>query len=214
MPRVAHSGSRIELEVIERLRDFPRPRRHPRLEVMSQYLEGELPADARHALEGHLRECARCRRQLASLAGTVRALGSIRPRAPAGLAAKVIAALRADGAEAAIHGQSADAAGPPVLTVVDDSGQSPDGELALKGWPQRMRAGFRYCLRRSQLRLTLPIALVAGVVLSIVNMGGMLMHGRIDVGVCVSCAIDFLVPFIALNLGLLMLLWLPRRNRL
>jgi hypothetical protein len=58
-----------------------------------------------------------------------------------------------------------------------------------------------------------PIALVTGVVLSLVNMGGMLVHGRIDLGVCVSCALDFLVPFLALNLGLLMLLWAPRHRR-
>ena len=60
----------------------------------------------------------------------------------------------------------------------------------------------------------MPIALVAGAVLSMVNMGGMLMHGRIDLGVCVSCAIDFLVPFLALNLAMLLLLWVPRRPRL
>jgi hypothetical protein len=41
----------------------------------------------------------------------------------------------------------------------------------------------------------------------------MLMHGKIDLGVCMSCALDFLVPFLALNLGLLMLLWAPRRQR-
>ena len=69
-------------------------------------------------------------------------------------------------------------------------------------------------MQRAQLRLTVPIALVAGVVLSMVNMGGMLMHGRIDLGVCVSCAIDFLVPFLALNLAMLLLLWVPRRRRL
>jgi hypothetical protein len=45
-------------------------------------------------------------------------------------------------------------------------------------------------------------------------MGGMLMHGKIDLGVCLSCAADFLVPFVALNLGLLMLLRLPRRRRI
>jgi hypothetical protein len=70
----------------------------------------------------------------------------------------------------------------------------------------------RWCLRPPQLRLTLPIALLTGVVLSLVNMGGMLMHGKIDLGVCMSCALDFLVPFLALNLGLLMLLWAPRRQ--
>jgi hypothetical protein len=45
-------------------------------------------------------------------------------------------------------------------------------------------------------------------------MGGMLMHGRIDLGVCLSCAVDFLVPFVALNLALLMLLRVRRRTRL
>jgi hypothetical protein len=55
---------------------------------------------------------------------------------------------------------------------------------------------------------------VTGVVLSLVNMGGMLLRGRIDLGVCVSCAMDFLVPFVALNLGLLLLLRIPGRRRL
>jgi hypothetical protein len=55
---------------------------------------------------------------------------------------------------------------------------------------------------------------VTGVVLSFVNMGGMLMHGKIDLGVCLSCAMDFLVPFVALNLGLLLLARVPGRRRL
>ncbi len=45
----------------------------------------------------------------------------------------------------------------------------------------------------------MPIAVAAGVVLSLVTVGGMFMHGRIDLGVCVSCAIDFLVAVSALR---------------
>lgn len=63
------------------------------------------------------------------------------------------------------------------------------------------------------MRLTVPIALIAGIVLSLVNMGGLLMHGRVEIGVCISCTIDFLVPFLPFNLALLTLLWLPARSR-
>lgn len=200
--------------MIERLRNFSRPRRHPRPELLSQYLEGELDVHRREALEAHLRHCGRCRRLLASLASTLRALGSMGQQAPVGLADRIIATLRTERPEAVTSEQSHDAAPPPVLTVVDGSSRSSDGDLVASRSPHRLRAGLRYCLQRPQLRLTVPIALVAGVVLSVVNMGGMLMHGRIDFGVCVSCAIDFVVPFVALNLGLLMLLRLPHRNRM
>ena len=100
-----------------------------------------------------------------------------------------------------------------MLTVVPAAGDAPAGDRAPRCWRRTVAAGLRWCLRRRQLRLTLPIALGAGVVLSLVNIGEMLMHGRIDLGVCVSCAMDFLVPFLPLNLGLLLLLWLPCHRR-
>jgi hypothetical protein len=100
-----------------------------------------------------------------------------------------------------------------VLTVVPESGQPTVGERIRNRWPREARAALRWCLQRPQLRLTLPITVVAGVLLSMVNMGGMLMHGQIDVGVCLSCAVDFLVPFLALNLARLALLRVPRRPR-
>jgi hypothetical protein len=104
-------------------------------------------------------------------------------------------------------------AGLPALSLVPGPSRATRGDGTLEEWPPAARAALRWCLRPRQLRLTVPIALVTGVVLSLVNMGGMLMHGKIDLGVCVSCGIDFLVPFLALNLGLLMLLWAPRRPR-
>jgi hypothetical protein len=54
-------------------------------------------------------------------------------------------------------------------------------------------------LRRSWLRVTLPIGLLLGVILSLVNQGGMLLSGQIDVRMCVICALDFVLPLAALS---------------
>jgi anti-sigma factor RsiW len=198
--------------VIERLRTLT-PRRHPRPRELSRYLDGELDRSRREALESHIDGCARCRRLLVSLQTTLHGLGSLRGQAPAGLADSIIEALRADSPELDAYRPSRGATESPILTVVPESGGGSVGDRGLPRFRQRIAIGLRWCFQRRQLRLTLPISVVAGAVLSLVNMGGMLMHGRIDLGVCVSCAMDFLVPFLALNLGLLTLLWVPRRQR-
>jgi anti-sigma factor RsiW len=201
--------------VIERLRTRWPSRRHPRSALPSRYLDADLDAQGRTALETHLSRCPRCRTELASLASTIRALGMLEPERPQGLADSIIAALRAEPQrEAAESKPSAAGGGSPALALVPAAAQASAGDHTRKRWPREARSALRWCLRRPQLRLTLPIALIAGVVLSLVNMGGMLMHRRIDLGGCVSCAIDFLVPFLALNLGMLMLLRVPRRGRL
>ena len=188
------------------------PRRHPRPRVLSRYLEGELDPAARQDLEAHISGCTRCRELLASLQNTLHELGALKLQAPSGLADSVIEALRAESPERAVRPASRAAAGTPALTVISGTGGKPRGDHGLSRWRRGVAAGLHWCLQPRQLRLTVPIAVVAGVVLSLVNMGGMLMHGRIDLGVCLSCAMDFLVPFLALNLGLLMLLWVPRHR--
>jgi anti-sigma factor RsiW len=190
------------------------PRRHPASPVFSAYLDGDLDARAHRELEKHVRNCARCRAMLASLTATVRALGSLETNSPPGLADSIIAALRAESPPqpASRHRPSGTAA-VPALSLVPGAISPARGDGALERWPEAARTALRWCLQPRQLRLTVPIAVVAGVVLSLVNMGGMLMHGKIDLGVCLSCAADFLVPFLALNLGLLMLLRLPGRRR-
>jgi anti-sigma factor RsiW len=193
---------------------LPLSRRHPAARVFSEYLDGDLDARAHRALEAHVRGCARCQATLASLAATVRAVGSIGTDSPPGLADSIIAALRTEPPPAlGRRGRPVDTAALPALSLVPGPGRTTRGDGTLERWPQAARAALRWCLRPRQLRLTLPIAFVTGVVLSLVNMGGMLMHGKIDLGVCVSCAIDFLVPFLALNLGLLILLSVPRSPR-
>jgi hypothetical protein len=123
---------------------------------------------------------------LRSLGNTIRALGSLPAPPSAGLAATIISALRAG-----------------------ESGQPA---------PERLGAGARIrpparsllagrlaplLLHRARLRVTVPIALVLGVVLSLVNQGGMLLAGNIDLRMCVICALNFLLPLAALNLLLL-----------
>ena len=193
---------------------LPLPRRHPAYRIFSEYLDGDLDEGAHRALEAHVRDCARCRATLASLTATVRALGSLETDSPPGLADSIIAALPAESAAEPASGRRPAGAAAPPLSLVPGLSRPARGDRAMERWPEAARAAGRWCVQRAQLRLTVPIALVAGVVLSMVNMGGMLMHGRIDLGVCVSCAIDFLVPFLALNLAMLLLLWVPRRRRL
>ena len=201
--------------MIERLRALSLPSRHPRAGALSRYLDGDLDARERRALEAHVRDCPRCRRELELLAETVRALGSLEADTTPGLADSIVGALRAeDSRDVTVASGARASVGQPFLTLIPGSGEPRARRPIRARWPQEARAALRWCLQRPRLRLTLPIALVAGVVLSIVNMGGMLVHGRINLGVCVSCAIDFLVPFLALNLGLLLLLWIPRRGRL
>lgn len=186
------------MQMIERLRRLSPRHRHPGSQLLSEYLDGDLASGERRKLEAHVRDCARCRRLLDSLAKTVAALGSIGTAAPPGLADSVIAAVRAE---------SVPGVGPierarqPALAVVRASTRP----TVRDRWPDRVRAALRYCCQPAQLRVTLPIAVLVGIALSFANQGEMLLDGRIDLSMCVMCGTDFLVPFVALNVVLLMI---------
>jgi predicted anti-sigma-YlaC factor YlaD len=189
-----------------RIRNLILGQRHPSPLALSKYLEGDLDLTTRDRIETHFRSCARCRRVLASLTATVQALGSISETAPAMLADSIVAALHAERDSDHATGSRGEGSGRGALTVL--RGSPGDGRVA-----SGLRAALHSCISPSRLRLTLPITIAAGVVLSVVNMGGMLIHGRIDLAVCLMCAADFLVPFAALNLILLMLILAPTRAR-
>jgi hypothetical protein len=72
----------------------------------------------------------------------------------------------------------------------------------------RRRAGraanaISYCLRPAHLRRTLRIALVVGIVLTAINQLDVLLSGHAGTGTYVKCALNFVVPFVVSNLGLL-----------
>ena len=62
---------------------------------------------------------------------------------------------------------------------------------------------MRYCRRPEHLRRTLRIALVVGLVLTAINQLDVLLSGHVGTGTYVKCALNFVVPFIVSNLGLL-----------
>jgi anti-sigma factor RsiW len=163
-----------------------RRRRHPAPTDLSRYLDGELRREERRLLEDHLLRCERCRALLKSLAQTLQALTSLpRPEAP-GLAEGIIAELRAGAAPApAVHA-------------------APSSSLRRAG--NRVRARVRLAVPAkwlgARLRLTVPLALLVGAVLTMVNQGGMLFAGRIDLRMCAICGLNFVLPFLALNLAL------------
>jgi anti-sigma factor RsiW len=193
--------------------------RHARPEMLSRYLDGELTQPQRRALETHLGDCPNCRRLVESLTGTVDALGSMRTGARAGLADSVIGALRAQSpSQRALPAASARRSGSPLLTVVSDSGSDAAGQTATvprarSTWRCILRAFLDYCLRRPQLRLTLPLGLALGIALSLINKGYMIFNGRVDAEMCAVCALDFVIPFVALNVGLLLAARVAARRR-
>ena len=136
-----------------------RSRVHPASATLSRYIDADLSAAERTAVERHVADCVSCRRLLASLRRTIGRLGSLEARSPSGLPETIIAALPQASAE---HGGA-------------------DARI------DRLRAAVRYCRQRSQLRLTVPTALLVGAALTLVNQGGMLLNGDIDVGMCAVC---------------------------
>jgi hypothetical protein len=77
----------------------------------------------------------------------------------------------------------------------------PAGDTAAEagGW----RGAIAYCRRREHLRRTLRIALVVGLVLTAINQLDVILRGHATTITVVKCGLNFVVPFIVSNLGLL-----------
>ena len=66
-----------------------------------------------------------------------------------------------------------------------------------------MREALRVCLQPEYLRRTLAIAVVVGTVLTAINQGDVIARGDATTTTVVKAALNYLVPFIVSNLGLL-----------
>jgi hypothetical protein len=66
-----------------------------------------------------------------------------------------------------------------------------------------VRAAIAYCLRREHLRRTARIALVVGVVLTAINQPDVIASGSATTGTWIKSGLNFVVPFVVSNLGLL-----------
>lgn len=67
----------------------------------------------------------------------------------------------------------------------------------------RVRNACVYCARQENLRRTAPIALVVGLVLTLINQGSVIAGGDATALTLVRCALNLAVPFGVANAGLL-----------
>ncbi len=65
------------------------------------------------------------------------------------------------------------------------------------------REAIAYCRRREHLRRTLRIALAVGIVLTAINQLDVILRGEGTAVTWIKCGMNFVVPFIVSNLGLL-----------
>ena len=66
-----------------------------------------------------------------------------------------------------------------------------------------LRVAFDTCRTPTNLRRTLTIALVVGCILSIINEGDVIVHGHATAGTGLKIGVNFVVPFVVSNLGVL-----------
>jgi len=64
-----------------------------------------------------------------------------------------------------------------------------------------LRAALETCRRPANLRRTLTIAFVVGCILSIINEGDVLVRGDATAATVVKVCLNFVVPFVVSNLG-------------
>ena len=66
-----------------------------------------------------------------------------------------------------------------------------------------MREALRICFRREHLRRTVKIALVVGTILTLINQLDVMLKGDATALTWVKTGLNYCVPFIVSNLGLL-----------
>ena len=66
-----------------------------------------------------------------------------------------------------------------------------------------MREALRICFKREHLRRTVKIALVVGTILTLINQLDVILRGDATSITWVKTALNYCVPFIVSNLGLL-----------
>ena len=77
----------------------------------------------------------------------------------------------------------------------------PDSAESARG---RLRIALRVCGDPQNLRRTLAIAIVVGVVLTVINQLDVLLEGEATRLTSVKVVLNFCVPFVVSNLGLLL----------
>ncbi|HVA85365.1 MAG TPA: nitrate/nitrite transporter NrtS [Candidatus Saccharimonadales bacterium] len=67
----------------------------------------------------------------------------------------------------------------------------------------RMRRAIEYCLVPARLQRTTVIAIIVGTILTLLNEGDVILGGNATSATAVKAGLNYLVPFVVSNLGLL-----------
>jgi hypothetical protein len=89
-----------------------------------------------------------------------------------------------------------------VTPAVDDGGagrQRASGKSAVA----RIRRDIEYCLAPVRLRRTVAIAFAVGTILTLLNQGDVIVGGFATGATAVKAGLNYLVPFVVSNLGML-----------
>jgi len=156
------------------------------------YRDGVLPEGAAHRLCDHLARCEDCRGALAELTALASRLRAFNAPAPDGLAERVIAYLDAESAAAR-------------LSIVSPAGDD------LPSRPGAATVALR--VARAHLRRTLPLALLIGVLITVIKDLGALLADGLTLETCTVCGANFVAAFVVLNIGLLLALPQQRHSR-
>jgi hypothetical protein len=78
-----------------------------------------------------------------------------------------------------------------------------DTEPAVRSRVAVVREAVAFCIQRRHVRRTVRIALVVGVVLTVINQGTVIADGHATTATWLRCGLNFVVPFLVSNAGLL-----------
>jgi len=105
----------------------------------------------------------------------------------------------------ASHAMDCQAVGMPgVSSARPASTGSPSRDEPPVARPGRaVREALAFCAQPRNLRRTVAIAIVVGIVLTLINQGSVIAGGHATAATWVRCALNFVVPFLVSNAGLL-----------
>lgn len=75
--------------------------------------------------------------------------------------------------------------------------------LSRPAHPRNVAGALRYCATPRNLRRTIRIALLVGVLLTAINQGSVILAGHVNTMTWIRCGLNFLIPFLVSNAGLL-----------
>jgi hypothetical protein len=105
----------------------------------------------------------------------------------------------------ASHAMGCQAVGMPTASSARpaSTGSPSRNEPPVARWGRAIREALAFCAQPRNLRRTVPIAIVVGIVLTLINQESVIAGGHATAATWARCGLNFVVPFLVSNAGLL-----------